>query len=88
MIEDSYIIVDSDGKQVTVKYFEGLELVEGPAIFPARYASDAAIQAYMETQFGPTRKLSIHQASQIQGFLGPPWTPHQLRFYWKDTEAR
>ena len=88
MIENSFVIVDSDGKQVKVRYMEDGELREGPAILPARYPSFAAIVTYCETNFGPSRKLTLAQRAEIQGLLGSPWPAEKLTFHWKDTEQR
>jgi hypothetical protein len=86
MIENSFVNIESDGKFVTVNYFEDGEVREGPASLPARYASFAAIIQYAETQFnGP--KLDIQKRAQIQGLLGAPWPTAKLRFYWKDCSA-
>lgn len=88
MIEKSYCAVKSNGKFVTVNYFEDNELREGPATLPARYASMGAICQYIETNFGPMRKLTVSQAASIQGLLGSPWPQENLRINWSDTEER
>lgn len=88
MIENSFVIVSSDGKQVEVRYMEDQELREGPAIFPARYPSFAAIITYCDTNFGPSRKLTLTQRAEIQGLLGSPWPAKTFMLHWKDTEHR
>ena len=88
MIENSFVIVNSDGKQVEVRYMEDGELREGPAIFPARYPSFAAICTYCETNFGPSRKLTLTQRVEVQGLFGSPWPAKKLTLHWKDTEQR
>jgi|SRR6185437_4422446 len=88
MIENAYVTIESDGKRVTVNYIEDGEVREGPATFPARYASMGAICQYAETNFGPTRHLTFSQAASIQGFLGSPWPSGKLRINWADTEQR
>jgi hypothetical protein len=83
MIENSYVVIESDGKRVTVIYFEDEQVSEGPAIFPARYSSFAVIIQYCETQFN-TRRLDVPMRSQIEGLLGSPWPAQRLSFRWKD----
>ena len=83
MIENSYVTIESDGKKVTVNYFEDGEVREGPATFPARYASFAAICRYCETQFN-THKLDMTKLVEIQSLLGSPWPAKTLRFNWRD----
>jgi hypothetical protein len=83
VIENSYVTVASDGKRVTVEYLEDGERREGPATFPARYSSFAAICQYIHTQFN-TRRLETSQLAQIQGLLGSPWPARVLRFNWRD----
>jgi len=82
MIENSYVKVESDGKTVSVRYFEDGELREGPATFPARYPSFAGICAYINTQFGMARELGLDASVEIQGLLGSPWPAKKLRFDW------
>jgi len=83
MIENSYVYVDSNGKRVAVEYLEDGELREGPATFPARYASFAAICQYINTQFNG-HELDLPKLVEIQGLLGSPWPEKSLKFYWKD----
>jgi hypothetical protein len=86
MIENSYVTIESDGKRVTVNYFEDGEVREGPATFPARYPSMAGICAYIETQFNH-RKMTISEAAKVQGFLGSPWPSGELKFKWAKPET-
>jgi hypothetical protein len=87
MIKNSYATLHSDGTTVTVNYFESQSRrLEGPATFPARYASFAAICTYIETQFN-WRKLTTSMCFEIQGLLGAPWPHNTLRFDWKDCQA-
>jgi hypothetical protein len=86
MIENSYVEIASDGKRVTVNYFEDDKVLEGPAILPARYASFAAMCQYIETQFNHHR-LNTHQLSKLQGLLGSPWPHTHFRIYWKDANG-
>jgi hypothetical protein len=83
MIENSFVTVESNGKVVTVNYFEDGEVREGPATFPARYASFGAIIEYAQDQFN-THHLGIHERAQIQELLGSPWPAINLRFNWAD----
>lgn len=87
MIENSYVTVVSDGKRVTVEYLEDGERREGPATFPARYSSFAAIAQYINTQFN-TRALTESYSVQIQALLGAPWPARALRFNWRDLPER
>lgn len=87
MIQNSYAIVESNGKTVIITYWEDAEVREGPATFPARYASFAAIIQYVETQFN-RHYLSISQRVEIQGLLGSPWPHAKIRFNWKDCLER
>jgi hypothetical protein len=86
MIENSYVTIESDGKRVSVNCYEDGELREGPATFPARYASFAAIIQYANTQFN-SHYLGINENAQIQEFLGSPWPSGKLRFNWKDLQS-
>jgi hypothetical protein len=81
MIENSYVTIDSDGSRVTVEFWEDGEVREGPATFPARYASFAAIIQYAETQLN-THRLGISERVEIQGLLGSPWPHKKLRYEW------
>jgi len=87
MIENSFVTLTSDGKFVTVNYVEDGEVREGPATFPARYASFAAIIQYCETQFN-SRYLSVGQRVEIQSLLGSPWPETKLQFCWADSEGK
>ena len=84
MIENSFVTLTSDGKFVTVNYVEDGEVREGPATFPARYASFAAIIQYCETQFN-SHYLTVSQRVEIQGLLGAPWPKTKLKFLWADS---
>lgn len=86
MIENSYLQIASDGKVVFVRYFEDDELREGPATFPARYASFAGITAYCETQFNH-RRLTFTESIRIQGFLGSPWPHGELTIKWGEPQG-
>lgn len=87
MIENSCVTIQSDGKRVTVEFFEDEQLREGPAVFPARYASFAAIITYAETQLN-THKLGIAERARIQGLLGSPWPLERLTFAWRDLSGK
>lgn len=87
MIENSYVTIASDGKQVTVNYIEDGEVREGPATFPARYASFAGLVQYCETQLN-SHKFNLSQLAETQGLLGSPCPAKHLRFNWKDCPER
>lgn len=87
MIETAYATIESNGRKVEVDYFEDGEVREGPATFPARYASFAAIIQYIETQFN-SHYLDIFKRIQIQELLGSPWPHTKLRFTWSDSPQR
>lgn len=81
MIENSFVNVESNGKIVTVEFWEDDALAEGPAKFPANYASFAAIIQYVNTQLN-THRLGLAEKMQIQRLLGSPWLVMKLRFDW------
>ena len=87
MIENSFVTVHSDGKTVTVNYYEDGGVREGPATFPARYASFAALIQYVETQFNG-HILDTAQLAEIQGFLGSPWPSGTLKIAWENTALK
>lgn len=87
MIETAYVAIKSNGKFIEVNYFEDGNVVEGPATFPARYASFAAIIQYVNTSFN-THHLGMNQSVEIQGLLGSPWPHRELRFNWSSTPER
>lgn len=87
MIENSYVVIESDGERVTVNYWEDGDVREGPATFPARYASFAGIVTYAETQLN-SHYLNLKQREEIQELLGAYWSKGTLRFDWKDCPER